>query len=67
MEAYVKSVKMSRKLGITLDFKENGTVVFEFEKQEDLRMVQEDIQGEVCSVSVCSEVKVFKKNSAALL
>lgn len=51
IEAYVKSVEMSRKLKIDLEFKPNGTVVFMFEKKEDLRLVQEDIQGELCTVS----------------
>ena len=52
IEAYVKSVEVSRNLKIHLELEGNGTVRFSFETSENKRQAQEDIQGEICSVSL---------------
>ena len=40
-----------RDLKIDLEIQGNGTVRFSFATREDKRQAQEDIQGEICSVS----------------
>ena len=54
IEAYLRSVEASRKIappGIRLEIEARGTVAFVFQSKEVKWSVQQDIQGEVCSVS----------------
>ncbi len=54
IHAYMKSVKMTRKVEISVEVKEKGIVAFAFEKREDYQLVHEDIQGEICTVSTAA-------------
>ncbi len=52
IKAYLTSVNRSRGVAITSVRKDNGTVEFVISGDNDkMKMVKQDIQGELCSVS----------------